>query len=240
MLRSLSIVFASFTTSRSAQIYEGIGHHLQKQSAQDPLSGVDFKILEVNDEEKKIMDVLDTFPSLQLLKYIRRDYGPGFATTAHPGVEKVWRIMKKQQKASWVVLAITFSLTCAMFPLLEDPVLSVLPIILVIGFGVSVTACGFTFMRVRAINIIRGPGGPDKELVTKAIAQYKTICKIKGKIVEMGDAVEQAMEKHRRESKERMSQMHDSGGFDDIESSGKNQISMKMSEKRRTSHAAFV
>eukprot|EP00457_Paulinella_chromatophora_P008015 gb/GEZN01008042.1/.p1 GENE.gb/GEZN01008042.1/~~gb/GEZN01008042.1/.p1 ORF type:complete len:361 (+),score=42.79 gb/GEZN01008042.1/:365-1447(+) len=129
------------TTKQNEQITEGIAKHLLGQSAYDPCSKENYRLIYFKEEENDMMDLIDNFPGSSVLKMLHAD------TIA--GVKYVLQrsIVQFIVAISWLFGFLILSIFT--FPLLSND-LSYIPVVSIVCFGLGITVLLFASMRLRA------------------------------------------------------------------------------------------
>jgi len=131
------------TKEQIDKISHGVALHLQGMPSEEPITGVSYRPFQpAGDQEKEIVELLDAFPSLEVVLELENNSLPN---TMEVFVERV-KMWRNRAVALMMVLLVSSILSYTF--LIEDQVLSVVPIISIIGFGISITYLGFCHLRL--------------------------------------------------------------------------------------------
>mmetsp|Transcript_33109 Transcript_33109/g.41635 ORF Transcript_33109/g.41635 Transcript_33109/m.41635 type:complete len:1060 (-) Transcript_33109:263-3442(-) len=187
-----------------------IGLHKMKKPAKCPVSGRMLALEEFDDKDGNFIGLLDHFPGTTMIETLRnalhgKDGKDGDATET---CKKIVQRASYQLYASIFSMAVAFIAVVCSFDLLNNPKLSVVPVLLVILFGMAVTCTGFTYLRLKAAKNIqdvvaeRSKEGTTKkqavDLLDKVKTQRKKLNEIGewvGKSIRLRDGVKEIFSK---------------------------------------------
>lgn len=147
-------------------ITEGVGKHLLKQSATDPVSKAEIAYISINAEEQAEIYRLDYFPSVEFIKTYKKDID-GFPKRL---------VQETNLKAKYAVVCFFSAVSASYFSfgLMTDPQFSFIPVVAIISVGVSMTLSGFFILRwIAAKDLLKRP--PTVAIVEKALIQRLNI-----------------------------------------------------------------
>ncbi|CAM9317915.1 unnamed protein product [Chrysoparadoxa australica] len=159
------------TKTQTDMIGEGLGAHMKGEPAKDPLTGVEYSIMQVKDDEEAHVFNLDTFPEVPLEM---------LQTPGKKGFKELQRKSHKHFGISLGAVALMLVLSIVSFDLMEMESASFVPVLCIIFFGMSVTASAFFFMRKRtAEEMLINPPPPD--VIVRAIEHQRQLREIQRK-----------------------------------------------------------
>jgi len=160
-------------------ISQGIAQHKAGLPAVDPLSGVEYSIIEF-DESENLAGVwsLDHFLGTKIIEDIRDDPAAGLEALASRTT--------KHFIAAVIYLGTTVICLVASLKLLSNRKLSFVPTLMAVAMGVGFVLVGFTFYRRRAARALRD-APPPPELVLKVLQQRQALKALEDARVAMKD-----------------------------------------------------
>ena len=158
--------------SQVDMITEGVGRHLMKESGKDPVSGRDIAYVHVTIEEQKEIYRLDYFPSLDYVTKLHAGMKDDGSVNEY--AKNVQDLMHGRVLMLVFLLIVAATASVVSFPLMLNPQFSFIPVLSIIGVGVSLTGFGFLTMQYRAAKaIVENP--PTEAVVLKAIEQRANV-----------------------------------------------------------------
>eukprot|EP00808_Paulinella_micropora_P019709 g69819.t1 len=128
------------THKQNELITEGIANHLLGKESVDPCSGVMYKLVHFDEKEAELTNLVDFFPGVQVVSKL-------LASKTYVRTLVQWMFVEVIFAVLWAIAFLLLSFFT--FDLLVGD-LSYIPVVAIVCFGLGITACGFTFMRLGA------------------------------------------------------------------------------------------
>mmetsp|Transcript_6737 Transcript_6737/g.8409 ORF Transcript_6737/g.8409 Transcript_6737/m.8409 type:complete len:1212 (+) Transcript_6737:285-3920(+) len=166
----------------------GIGLHLYNKPAVDPISKIELKLMpNLTKEELDVINLLDYFPDSSWLERVSQKATTDQSSTSKEAIiqdsqAEIQELVKREIRSiavSILSLAGAFVGVCYTFHWLDNAMLSVVPVVLVIVFGSSVTCTLFFTLRLlAALNLKKRIPRIPPDLIRRILDQRKCLDKI--------------------------------------------------------------
>jgi len=172
------------------RIAVGIGQHLIGASGHDPISGVSYTLQKVeNDNDLGVIDLMDYFPSYHWLRELveaQEQEGEEPGSNTQDTVQKstvsltaLYNRALRELVSSIALFVLSLVGVILTFSWLTEDVLSIVPVLMVIVLGISVTSTLFSLLRCRgAARLRRAMPGTRLQLLRDVLAQREQLALI--------------------------------------------------------------
>ena len=181
------------TARDNDMICEGVSQHLLGRPAMDPCSGIMYQPVDFNEDEQHTVDLLGSFPGIDVVKGMLANWEQGTASIKKRSV--------MQLAGALVWLVVWAIVTGSTFFLLQTPEnlegdalkeemdrrgeLQFIPVLSIVAFGMGITLVGFSVLRLIAANKLHDhrPTKATLEKILKmrtdlrALKQYRSGCR---------------------------------------------------------------
>eukprot|EP00949_MAST-11_sp_MAST-11-sp1_P002941 g2941.t1 len=167
----LKLKFPFKTKEQCDNISSGVASHLMNYAATDPLTGIKYRLTHFTDAELDCVYTLDHFTGIKVIEKLIEDT---------PGTSK--KILEKMNRdtlcwAVCIVVALSLSIASIAMGILENKIISFIPVLLIVLFGCSLTS--FLFHKLKrdaALKLVDKT--PPKKLLQKVLQQRINISTI--------------------------------------------------------------
>jgi len=172
------------------RIAVGIGQHLIGASGHDPISGVSYTLQKVeSDNDLGLIDLMDYFPSYHWLRELveaHEQEGEEPGSNTQDTVQKstvsltaLYNRALRELVSSIALFVLSLVGVVLTFSWLTEDVLSIVPVLMVIVLGISVTSTLFSLLRCRgAARLRRAMPGTRLQLLRDVLAQREQLALI--------------------------------------------------------------
>lgn len=144
---------------------------MQGKSAPEPVTGIEMKLQKFTDEELEKVQILDAFRGVSIVENLLQDAPAAVAKNVAVAKKKLAMALIMQIAAIICVWLTNF------FQMIENPKLSLFPVLGIIWFGISLTAVAFNIMKLKnAQSLSRNI--PSKSVLSRVLDQRKLISRV--------------------------------------------------------------